>query len=244
MKKALGVIPARYGSTRFPGKPLALIAGKPMVQRVYENAASCSALDRVVVATDAEAIAEAVLGFGGEALMTSAAHETGTDRIAEAVRHIGADVIVNIQGDEPLLPPEAIEAAALPVLEDASIPMGTLRTKVRCAEEAQSPHVVKVVCDLKGFALYFSRSRIPFVRDQHHAAPVYRHIGLYVYRRQCLFELTALERSPLERTESLEQLRALESGVAIKVSETAYYPLGVDVPEDITRVEQRLTELM
>ncbi len=237
----VAVIPARYGSTRFPGKPLAAICGKPMIQHVYENAAACGLLDRVVVATDNPEIADCVASFGGGVCMTASTHETGTDRIAEAVQNMEADIIVNVQGDEPLLPPDAVSEAVGPLLNDASIPLGTLKTAITDREDLDNPNVVKVVTDARGFALYFSRATIPFCREAGEQSPqYYRHIGLYVYRRDFLFAFTELPRSPLEKAESLEQLRALDHGYAVKVVETDYYPLGVDVPEDIGRVEQMM----
>lgn len=236
------VIPARYASTRFPGKPLAGIFGKPMIQRVYENARACAALDQVVVATDSTEIARAVEAFGGEVCMTSDRHETGTDRIAEAARQLDADLIVNVQGDEPLLEPEAIELAVQPLLHGRQIPMATLKSRIRSQQDCANPNIVKVVTDSRGLALYFSRSPIPFFRGSGHEQVMYRHIGLYVYRRDFLFLLTGMEQTPLEKAEKLEQLRALENGFSIHVAETAYEPVGVDVPEDIQLVEEALRQ--
>ncbi len=236
------VIPARYASTRFPGKPLAGICGKPMIQRVYENARACEALDRVVVATDSLEIARAVEAFGGEVCMTSDGHETGTDRIAEAARRIDADVIVNVQGDEPLLEAEAVEQALQPLLQDEQIPMATLKSRIRSQQDCDNHNIVKVVTDSRGCALYFSRSPIPFFRGSGHDPVMYRHIGLYVYRREFLFLLTGMEQTPLEKAEKLEQLRALENGFQIYVAETDYEPVGVDVPEDIQMVEAALRQ--
>ena len=241
-EKVIAIIPARYESVRFPGKPLAMICGKPMIQRVFEIAAQSSIIDRVIVATDHERIAEVVQGFGAEVCITSSCHETGTDRIAEVAKKKDARIIVNIQGDEPLLHVEAIEEAVRPIVDDETIPMGTLKTKIRDNEDILNPNVVKVISDTKGFALYFSRSPIPYILSQRSGAVHYRHIGLYVYRNNFLSTFTALPRTPLEQAESLEQLRAIEHGYRIKVSETDYYPLGVDVPEDISRVEKVLKE--
>jgi 3-deoxy-manno-octulosonate cytidylyltransferase (CMP-KDO synthetase) len=231
------VIPARMGSTRFPGKPLASISGRPMIQHVYEQAAGCNLVDRVIVAADDQAVQQAVLSFGGEVAMTSTAHQTGTDRVAEVARGLDADIIVNIQGDEPLLPPDAIESAVRPLMQDESKMMSTLKTGLRPEDDPCDPNIVKVICDTHGRALYFSRAPIPFHRNGGPPAQIYRHIGLYTFRRSFLFEFTALPQTPLELSESLEQLRALEHGHSIFVYETAYYPLGVDTPADIDRVE-------
>jgi 3-deoxy-manno-octulosonate cytidylyltransferase (CMP-KDO synthetase) len=240
--KIVAVIPARYASTRFPGKPLASICGKPMIQRVYENALRCAVVDRVVVATDSPEIARAVQAFGGEVCMTSDRHETGTDRIAEAAQAMEADLIVNVQGDEPLLQPHTIGLAVQPLLADDSLPMGTLKAKIKTERDRENPNIVKVVTDDRGRALYFSRSPIPFFRCRTACASMYRHIGLYVYRRDFLLHLTGLPQSGLEKAESLEQLRALENGFTIHVAETDYEPIGVDVPEDITTVENILNQ--
>ena len=236
----IAVIPARYGSTRFPGKPLAHICGKPMIQRVYENARQCSLVDRVVVATDSDEIARVVQDFGGEICMTSSMHETGTDRIAEAAQHLDADFIVNVQGDEPLLQPQAIELAVRPLMKNQQVPMGTLKARITSEQDIDNPNIVKVVTDTHGHALYFSRSAIPFVRNRQNDSVLYRHIGLYVYRRDFLLQLTRLPQSVLEKAESLEQLRALEYGFCIHVAETDYEPVSVDVPEDIVKVEDAL----
>jgi len=236
----LAVIPARYGSTRFAGKPLALICGKPMIQRVYENARGCALVDRVIVATDSVAIAEVVSGFGGEVCMTAATHQTGTDRIAEAVQHHDARLIVNIQGDEPLLPSGAIAEAVMPMLADETISMGTLKTRIREGDDITSKNVVKVVTNKQGFALYFSRLPIPDNAGGHAPVILFRHVGLYVYTKKFLMMFAGLPQTMLEKSERLEQLRALEHGYPIRVVETDYYPVGVDVPEDIQRVEQIL----
>ena len=234
------VIPARYGSSRFPGKPLALIAGKPMIQHVYERTARCRLLDRVVVATDSARIADVVDGFGGEVCLTDGAIATGTDRVAVTARDMTAELIVNVQGDEPLLPPEAITAAVMPLMQDPALAMGTLMTPITDPADISSPHVVKVVTDTAGRALYFSRSPIPYRRDKVETSGYNRHIGLYVYRRTFLQVFAGLAPTPLERQEQLEQLRALEHGYTIMVTQTAYQPLGVDIPADIGRVEQQL----
>lgn len=236
----VAVIPARYASTRFPGKPLAPICGKPMIQWVYENVRRCPLLDSVLVATDSADIARAVRAFGGEVCMTADRHETGTDRIAEVARHLTADLIVNVQADEPLLQPFAVEQALRPLLGDANIVMGTLKTRIKNPDDGDNPNIVKVVTDGSGRALYFSRSEIPFARNASRQRILYRHIGMYVYRRLFLLDFTRLPKTPLEEAEKLEQLRALENGFSIHVAETDYEPVGVDVPGDIALAEQAL----
>jgi len=236
--KCAAIIPARFGSTRFPGKPLALINGKPMIQWVYENTAACNMVDKTIVATDSEEIRNAVCGFGGEAIMTSSDHETGTDRIAEAAENIDAELIINVQGDEPVLSAAAIKEAILPLVNDSSIPMGTLKTKILKNNEISDTNIVKVITDINDFALYFSRAVIPFDRDGHNQVAFYRHIGLYVYRKDFLFKVSKMEQTLLEKAEKLEQLRVLENGYSIMVKEIDYDPVGVDVPDDIIRVEK------
>jgi 3-deoxy-manno-octulosonate cytidylyltransferase (CMP-KDO synthetase) len=236
--KVVAFIPARFGSTRLNGKPLANICGKSMVQWVYEKARSASLVNDVTVATDDERVMRAVRDFGGKAVMTSPAHTSGTDRIAEAVRGIHADIIVNIQGDEPLIEPRLIDQAVTPMLDDPGLQLCTLKTRIRDEEEYRNPNAVKVVTDKDGFALYFSRSPLPHYRTpfEEAAHPAYKHIGLYVYRRDFLVEFSALRPTPLEEAEHLEQLRALENGFRIKVVETDYNPVSVDTPEDLERV--------
>ncbi|MGE4544980.1 MAG: 3-deoxy-manno-octulosonate cytidylyltransferase [Pedobacter sp.] len=242
------VIPARYASSRFPGKPLASILGKTMIQRVYERTAQASCIDRVVVATDDQRIAEEVLRFGGEVQMTRADHATGTDRLAEVTARLDTDLVVNVQGDEPLIDPRMIEMAVAPLSEDSSIPMGTLKTPLLTWQEYRDPNVVKVTTDRRGFALYFSRASIPYPRDVNvddlSVSPgslgLFRHIGLYVYRRDFLLKFAQLPATPLENLEKLEQLRALEHGYDIRVVETDLVSLGVDTPEDLARVEAYL----
>lgn len=237
------IIPARYASTRFPGKPLVDIHGKTMIERVYERTCRSTLVDRVIVATDDERIAEVVRAFGGELCMTSAQHETGTDRLAEVAAELSSDLIVNVQGDEPLIDPAMIDQAVAPLIDDASISMGTLMVAIDSVEDFLSPNVVKVVTDQRGRALYFSRSPIPCVRDYIGALEeifaqinVYKHIGLYVYRREFLLRYPTLAVTPLESMEKLEQLRVLEHGYRIQVVETSQPSLGVDTPEDLQKV--------
>jgi 3-deoxy-manno-octulosonate cytidylyltransferase (CMP-KDO synthetase) len=238
------VIPARYESTRFPGKALALIAGRPMIEHVYERASRARGITRVLVATDDDRIASAVERFGGRALMTSAAHATGTDRLAEVAARVECDVIVNVQGDEPLIDPAMIEQAIAPFHTDPGLQMTSLRARIVDAAELHDPNVVKVVVDRDEFALYFSRAAIPFARDAAGPHPgtagSWRHVGLYGYRRSFLPKFAALTPSPLEQTERLEQLRALEHGVRIKVLETSHFSIGVDTPADLAKVDALL----
>jgi 3-deoxy-manno-octulosonate cytidylyltransferase (CMP-KDO synthetase) len=248
----IAVIPARYGSTRFPGKALADIKGKPMIQWVYERTTRSTLVNRVIVATDDKRILSAVKSFGGEAMMTSAHHATGTDRIAEVAKSLDCDIVVNVQGDEPLIRPEMIDEALLPLVQDASIPMGTLCRKIEDRQEAFDPNVVKVVFDKNNFALYFSRAPIPWDRDAWAGksswnelsleSPLYKHIGLYVYRRDFLLDYAAMPRTALEDAEKLEQLRALENGHKIKTVITQYESFGVDIPDDLGKILKRLEE--
>lgn len=241
-----GMIPARYGSTRLPGKALEPILGKPMVQRVYERCLEASVLDLVCVATDDTRIVDAVEAFGGRAVMTSVDHVSGTDRLAEAVQSIEADVVVNIQGDQPFIDPRMIEEAVRPLLDDAGLPMATLMHPIADPADLQDPGVVKTVVDRHGNALYFSRSLIPYPRnDAPHA--VYEHVGLYVYRRDFLVTLSELPPTLLEQVESLEQLRVLEHGYRIRVVEStcpdhAFAGFSIDTPEDLERAEAMLRE--
>jgi 3-deoxy-manno-octulosonate cytidylyltransferase (CMP-KDO synthetase) len=242
------VIPARYASTRFPGKPLADLCGKPMIQWVYERSSLCEAVDRVIVATDDARIAEAVSSFGGEVAMTRPDHATGTDRLAEVATGLDDELIVNVQGDEPLIDPAMIQEAVAPLLADGSIPMGTLKAPLTSLAEYRDPNVVKVVTDQRGFALYFSRAPIPYPRDfsgdleqRWTDLATARHIGLYVYRRDFLLGYPHLQATPLEAQECLEQLRALEHGYRIRVAATALAGQGVDTPEDLERVKRILS---
>ena len=237
--RCAGIIPARLAATRLPNKPLLDIAGKPMIQWVYERARAASLLDEVMVATPDEEIFQAVEAFGGKAVMTSPAHRSGTDRLAEVARTLDADVIVNIQGDEPLLDPRAIDLLARTMIDSPDIPMGSLMCPLADVYEENDPVVVKVVTDAEGMALYFSRSRIPFPRDPD-AAQARKHIGIYAYRRDFLIAYSEMEPTPLERAESLEQLRALENGFRIKMVETDFSPTSVDTPEDLDAVRRIL----
>jgi 3-deoxy-manno-octulosonate cytidylyltransferase (CMP-KDO synthetase) len=237
--RILGVIPARFASSRFPGKALATIAGKPMLQHVYERASQARYLSKVVVATDDERIHKAARSFGAPAIMTRADHLSGTDRVAEAASSDNATVIVNIQGDEPLIDPSSIDAAALALLDDPDVPMSTLMKVIEDPREINDPNVVKVVTNFAGDAIYFSRCPIPFVREgagHHDPNQHYKHLGLYVYRRDFLLAYSGLPVGPLERMERLEQLRAIENGYRVRVVETEYESLGVDTPEDLERV--------
>jgi 3-deoxy-manno-octulosonate cytidylyltransferase (CMP-KDO synthetase) len=242
------IIPARYASTRFPGKPLAELCGKPMVQWVYERSSLCEAVDKVIVATDDQRIANAVVAFGGDVVMTRAGHATGTDRLAEVAEGLDDELIVNVQGDEPLIDPAMIQAAVAPLLNDQSIPMGTLRTPLTSLDEFRNPNVVKVVTDRAGFALYFSRAPIPYPRDfaeqleqRWSELATAKHVGLYVYRRSFLLDYPHLPKTPLEEQECLEQLRALEHGYRIHVATTDLVGQGVDTPADLERVRAILS---
>ena len=236
--KITAIIPARYGSTRFEGKALADILGKPMIQHVYERTLRAPHVSEVVVATDDERIASVVKGFGGRAEMTSTSHETGTDRLAEVAARLDSDIIVNVQGDEPLIEPSMIDEAVEPLLADPMVVMSTLRRRIEDEAELRNPNVTKVVVDRDGFALYFSRAPIPHTRSGSRPARAWRHVGLYVYRRDCLLQLAALPPSELEQSEALEQLRALEHGIRILAVETNHDSIGVDTPEDLERVRR------
>ncbi|MFN7133837.1 MAG: 3-deoxy-manno-octulosonate cytidylyltransferase [Myxococcales bacterium] len=233
--RALAVIPARYGSTRFPGKPLARLAGKPMIQHVCERVGRARGLSGVLVATDDARIRDVVLGFGGQVVLTGECR-TGTDRVHEAARGLEADVVVNVQGDEPLIDPLAVEAL-LGAFAEPVVRMATLCRPLAADEEA-NPNVVKVVCALSGDALYFSRARVPFPRGS--PAQAFAHVGVYAYRRDFLAEVAALPTTPLEQAESLEQLRVLEHGHRIRVVPTGWRGLGVDTPEDLAKAEALL----
>ena len=234
----MGAIPARFGSTRLPGKPLLPIAGRPMIEHVYARVARARGLDRVVVLTDDERIARAVEGFGGEWEMTPADCASGTDRIAWAVRRWDAAAVINIQGDEPLIDPEGVSRVAAHLAASPGDPIVTLATPA-APEELDDPSAVKVVLARDGAALYFSRSLIPHLRQAGGAAPL-KHLGIYGYQRQALLALAALPPSPLERSESLEQLRALENGIPIRVLVVEQGSFGVDTAADLEKVERLL----
>ncbi len=239
MPKVVCIIPARWGSSRFEGKPLADICGRPMIQHVYEKAAGVDVVSYVAVATDDKRIFERVKGFGGNSVMTSPRHRSGTDRIAEAAEGLDldeTDIVVNIQGDQPLFVPAQIEEVAGPLLDDPSLQFATLIYKIKREEEICHPNAVKVAFDRDHCALYFSRATIPYDRDGRGPVSYYKHHGIYAYRRSFLRIFTGLEPGMLERIESLEQLRALEHGYTIKVVETLYDSVEVDTPEELERV--------
>lgn len=239
--KKICIIPARYASTRLPGKPLQLIAGKPMIQRVYEQAILAQKVSEVIVATDDERVFQAVEKFGGKAVMTSPKHRSGTDRLAEvALQYPKVDVIINVQGDEPMIPPSIIDALAEAFEKDKNLVMATMKCPM-LEEEYADPAAVKVVTDLNGYALYFSRSLIPYPRNKEDFK-VYKHVGIYAYRRDFLLQYAVLEPTELEKTESLEQLRALENGYKIKVLESDFRGVGVDTPEDLAKVNKIFEE--
>ncbi len=236
--QVLCVIPARYASTRLPGKPLKDIAGKPMICRVYERAAQAKRVSATLVATDDERIKTAVEEHGGQAMMTRNDHPTGTDRLAEvAAAHTEADLIINVQGDEPLIDPGLIDELAAAFDDDADLQMATVMTEITDPEEQKNPNNVKVVTDQNGYALYFSRSLMPYPRHEG-KSPVYKHIGIYAYRRDFLLRFAKMPQTPLEQAESLEQLRALENGYRIRVIKTNARFVGVDTAEDLARVNE------
>ncbi len=243
--QVIAIIPARYKSNRFPGKPLALINGKPMIQHVVERAENVDILSRVVVATDDDRIAACVTSYGGEYVMTRSDHVSGTDRLAEAAEALGVsehDIVVNIQGDQPLFPPEIIRQITLPLLEDPALPMSTLIYKIVRKEEITDPNHVKTVFDRDNYALYFSRSAIPFQRNPDEDCPTYyKHLGFYAYRKGFLLTFVALPEGEWERFEKLEQLRALEFGYKIKVVLTEHDSVEVDTQEELARVEQLIS---
>ncbi len=248
----VAIIPARYSSTRFPGKPLADLAGKPMIQHVYEQTIKASLVTRAIVATDDTRIADAIHQIGGEAIMTKTTHETGTDRLAEVAYGLEADIVVNVQGDEPLIAPAMIDEAIEPFINNKELKMGTLKTRVKCLHDFLSPNVVKVVTDNAGYALYFSRSPLPFFRDKWQDLKddafasgrllCYKHVGLYVYQRNFLLEYAAMPQTFLEISEKLEQLRALENGIRIRVVETDFDSIGVDTPEDLNKAKEKMKQ--
>lgn len=253
----VGIIPARYGSTRLPGKPLLDIGGKPMVQWVYEAAREASLLERVIVATDNREILEVVEAFGGEARMTLPRHHSGTDRVVEVAAQLDAEIIVNIQVDEPLLEPQVIDLAIAPLLRDSSLMMVTVKSRAHKVEDLFDPHIVKVVTDREDYALYFSRLPLPFIQQGRREglshqkflmehpellSSYYRHIGLYVYRKEFLMSYAGWGPSPLEELEGLEQLRVLENGHKIKVITAECSSRGIDTPQDLRWVKERLSK--
>lgn len=257
MPTCVVIIPARYASSRFPGKPLVPLAGRPMIQHVYERACQARLVDAVLVATDDQRIAAAVEVFGGRAVMTSATHPSGTDRIAEVAARQAYDIVVNVQGDEPCIAPQAIDAIIQPFRDEPDTDITTLAHPLRDVADLLTPHVVKVVVDRLGYALYFSRAPIPYDRQAWSRAPqvlaaagtplalppgCYRHLGLYAYRREVLLHLATLPQTTLEQVEQLEQLRALEHGYRLRVVQTTYESVGVDTPEDVQRAEQILRQ--
>jgi 3-deoxy-manno-octulosonate cytidylyltransferase (CMP-KDO synthetase) len=240
MLNAIGVIPARYGATRFEGKLLKDLCGKPVIQHVYERAKKAKLLDDLLVAADDERILKAVEGFGGKAILTSKAHTTGTDRLTEVVNQIDVKVIVNIQGDEPLIQPLLIDDLVRTMQEDGAV-MATVVKKSRSAEEFKSPDVVKAIVDKNGHALYFSRSALPTnLKLDAEKSFFYKHIGIYAYNKDFLFTFKKLPKSYLEKNEKLEQLRALEAGYKIRVIETQYETVGVDTPHDLELAKQMI----
>lgn len=246
--KFIAIIPARYASTRFPGKPLVMLGGKPVIQRVYEQATAV--LGEAYVATDDERIFQAVEAFGGRAVMTRSDHRSGTDRIEEAAEKIqtNADVIINVQGDEPFIQASQIKTL-MHLFDDPTTQIGTLGKRFETMEAAKNPNSPKIVCDRRGFALYFSRSVIPFVRGKEESTwmehyPFLKHLGIYAYRRKALHEVTQLAQTPLEIAESLEQLRWLENGYRIRVGITDVETVGIDTPEDLQRAEEFLKTQM
>lgn len=237
MKKIAAVIPARYQSSRFPGKPLALIAGKPMIQWVFERVSMAEGICGVYVATDDERIYNAVQSFGGKSIMTGQC-SCGSERVYEASRDIEADVILNIQGDEPMIKTEMINEL-ISIFEDRSVLMATLKKEISNDADLSNPNIVKLITDVSGNAIYFSRSQIPYNRDGMNVK-YYRHIGVYGYTKDFLERFVGLPQSDLERAEQLEQLRAIENGYAIKVKETYFESIGVDLPEHIKIVEKQM----
>jgi 3-deoxy-manno-octulosonate cytidylyltransferase (CMP-KDO synthetase) len=237
----VAVIPARYASTRLPGKALADLDGRTMIEHVYRRVSASKILSDVIVATDDLRIATRVKEFGGKVRLTKATHETGTDRLAEVAASLDCDVVVNVQGDEPLVDPRALDELVAPFATDRTVQMTTLFRRIHEPAELANPNVVKMVVDRGGYALYFSRAAIPYVRDPRGGwPPLYRHIGLYAYRRSVLLVLATLEPTPLERAEALEQLRALEHGIRIKAVETDHESFEVNTPEDLEQVRKLL----
>jgi len=241
---AVGIIPARYGSTRFEGKLLADLCGKPVIQHTWENAKKANSIDDLIIATDDKRIYNVAKGFGANVVYTSISHKSGSDRLTEVAASIDANIIVNIQADEPLLYPTMIDDVSGAILKDRALVMSTLCHKINCAAEILDPNVVKVVFDRNGFALYFSRAPIPYERmgsdDKLQVIDYYKHIGIYAYAKDFLFTFKSLPQSRLEKTEKLEQLRVLENGYRIKVIETKFDTIGIDVPEDLEKAVEMI----
>ena len=242
MKKIIAVIPARYESSRFPGKPLAMIAGKTMIERVYERVREMPEIEEVLVATDDERIYDAVSSFGGKAVMTGQCN-CGTERVYEAIKNLECNIVINVQGDEPLIRKEMIRDL-LDAMKDENVLMATLRKRIVSREEIQNPNVVKVIVDRNEDALYFSRCPIPYNRDGIEGVSYFKHIGLYGYKKTFLCDYVKMDKSTLERCENLEQLRVFENGFPIRVKETVYESMGVDLPEHINQVERMLQDEM
>lgn len=267
MLRAVAIIPARFASARLPGKPLASLKGKVLIQRVYEQASSAKLIDAVFVATDDKRIFDVVISSGGKAVMTSSGHASGTDRIAEAAKNIDCEIIVNVQGDEPFIRPEMVDDTVKLLIDDPRAAISTLAKKTTNIEEILSPNVVKVVMDNEGFAMYFSRSPIPYYRDEwqgqntehrtqntdfnlvfkvqtsdprHQTFYCFKHIGIYGFRKEALLDFSLMGQGRLEMIEKLEQLRALASGMKIKVKETPYDTFGIDTVEDLRKAEEWL----
>lgn len=248
MHRVVAIIPARYNATRFPGKPLAILKGRPVIQHVYENTTRAGLVGEVLVATDDQRIFDAVRNFDGKVIMTSQDHESGTDRIAEAAESLECDYVINVQGDEPFIDPQMIDEVANLLYNDDRAAISTLSKRVSDVHEILSPHVVKVVTDDEGFALYFSRAPIPYYRDSWsdldtisfggEKTVMYKHIGIYGYRREALVQFASLPQSRLEKIEKLEQLRALNAGMKIKVKETPFDTFGIDTKEDLRKAEE------
>ncbi|MFH1287788.1 MAG: 3-deoxy-manno-octulosonate cytidylyltransferase [bacterium] len=248
--KIIGVIPARYGSTRLKAKPLIDFLGKPVVQHVFEKAKLSKLLDRVIVATDNKMIFDRVIKFGGEAVMTALSHQSGTDRVSEAASKVSCDIVVNIQGDEPTITPQLIDEAIKPLLEDNKVYFSTLKTKMNSIEDLLNPNIVKVITDRNDFAIYFSRLPVPYSLHSpceacsQDLSYYFKHIGLYVYKKEFLLKFVSLEASDLEKRERLEQLRALEYGYKIKVVETKGDTVSIDVEEDLERARQYMSKTL
>ena len=240
--KSVIVIPARYGATRFPGKSLARIQGRPVIQWVWEAASRSRLTEQVVIATDDDRIADTAAKFGADVVMTKKSHCSGTDRMAEVADKISAQLYINVQGDEPLLSAAAVDDLIRAMMESPRVPIGTLAHRIESEVEWRSPEVVKVVCNRHREALYFSRSPLPFQRAFNAQGKLLRHVGIYAFRARALADFVSLKPSPLEIAESLEQLRALENGMVIQVIETKYRCLGVDTPADLARVEAALRQ--